>query len=255
MHNLCGNKRTEEKIVKKISKTIMMLCMIIVFTVGCSDVNQSGTKEQPINTEEASDNTADMDTASEESSFSITDMEGKEVTFDQVPHKMVVLLASDVEILYELGAQDQIVAVGEYCNYPEEALQKEIVTTGDDLNIEQIVAAEPNVVIMGEMGQTTDQIMQLENAGIKVVVTNSQSIADTYTAIELLGKISGKEEEAANLIVNMKNSFMEIEQKSTGNYEKSIYFEASPLEYGLWTTGTGTFMQELADIVKVNLHF
>lgn len=187
----------------------------------------------------------------EQSAYHITDMIGNKITLEKVPEKMVVLLASDVEILYELGAEKSIIALGEYCDYPEDALKKEIVSTGENLNIEQIIELAPDVVVMGEMAQTTDQFKQLQDAGIPVIVTNSQDIAGTYKAIQLLGKVSGKQEEADTLISNMKDSFKEIEEKSTGNFEKTIYFEISPLEYGLWTAGKETFNQELADMLKV----
>jgi iron complex transport system substrate-binding protein len=219
-------------------------------------VETSAVTEAPSATETpASAQTPTSTNVTEEAGFSITDMTDRTITFDKVPEKMVVLLASDVEILYELGAQDSIVAVGEYCNYPEDALSKEIITTGDDMNIEQIIALEADVVVMGMMGQTTEQIEQLENAGIKVLVTDSQNIADVYVATQLLGKLSGKDTEAADLIQSMKDEFAAIQSKADGANGKTVYFEVSPLEYGLWTAGTDTFMQELADIVGLKNAF
>ena len=46
--------------------------------------------------------------------FNVTDMMGRSVALHATPQRIVVLLASDVEILYELGAGDLIVGVGEY---------------------------------------------------------------------------------------------------------------------------------------------
>ncbi|RDU24278.1 ABC transporter substrate-binding protein [Anaerosacchariphilus polymeriproducens] len=197
------------------------------------------------------ENVSDNIQTQEQESNKITDMAGNEINLKKTPEKMVVLLPSDVEILYELGADKSIIGVGEYCNYPKEALNKKIIATGDDLNVEQIISLNPDVVVIGEMAQSTDQMKQLKDAGILVAVTNSQNIADTYKAIKLLGQISGKEKEADDLIANMKDSFQELEKKSKGNFEKTIYFEVSPLEFGLWTAGKDTFMQELADMLKV----
>lgn len=215
---------------------IVTIILLSVWTlVGCTQKESAAVRTQ----------------TQEQQSNQITDMAGNEVTLEKIPEKMVVLLPSDVEILYELGVEDAIIGVGEYCNYPKEALKKQIIATGEQLNVEQIISLKPDVVIIGEMAQSTDQIKQLKDAGIPVVVTNSQNIADTYKAITLLGMISGKEKEADNLVANMKKSFQEIEKKAKGNYEKTIYFEVSPLEYGLWTAGKDTFMQELADLLKV----
>jgi len=246
---------------QKLITLLILITTLLIATTGCTKnsnrelsqtvesqtVESTKTVELAQTVETAS--TEKAETASE--TFSVVDMAENNINFEQVPEKIAVLLASDVEILYSIGASDNIVAVGEYCNYPSEALEKEVITTGDDLNIEQIIALQPDVVIMGIMAQTTEQIKQLENAGIKVVITDSQNIADTYEAIELLGKVSGKSEEALSLIENMKAEFKAIKEKSAKKSEKTIYFEVSPLEYGLWTTGQNTFMQELADIVGV----
>jgi iron complex transport system substrate-binding protein len=222
--------------LKKIG-SLLLISAVLVTLAGCATAK---TMNKPKEKEKA---------------ISVTDMEGRTTTFDTVPDKIAVLLASDVEILYKLDAQDRIIAVGESCNYPKEALKKKVISTGKNLNIEQIIALAPKAVVMGKMGQTKEQIQQLEDAGIKVLVTNSQNIEDTYVAIKMLGKLTGKEKQAAHLIKYMKDSFAQIRKKENKGSEKTVYFEVSPLEYGLWTAGKGTFMQELADIVGVKNAF
>jgi iron complex transport system substrate-binding protein len=53
----------------------------------------------------------------------------------------------------------------------------------------------------------------------------------------------------------MKATFAEISQKATGDGTKTVYFEVSPLQYGLWTAGSGTFMSELAGMLKLKNAF
>lgn len=183
----------------------------------------------------------------------IKDMTGREVAIKESPQRIVALLPSDVEILYYIGAEDKIIAVGDYCNYPKEAPEeKKVVSTGAETNIEQIVALNPDLVIMGSMAQTKEQVSQLESAGIDVVVTNANNIEETYQDIELLGKISDREKEAEKLIEDMKNEFAKLKEEcGRMDYQQSIYFEVSPLEYGLWTGGKDTFMQELCNITNI----
>ena len=47
----------------------------------------------------------------------------------------------------------------------------------------------------------------------------------------------------------MKTTFETITQQSTGDGTKSVYFEVSPLEYGLWAAGKNTFMDEVAQML------
>ncbi len=183
--------------------------------------------------------------AAEDTSFTVTDMTGREITFEKPVEKAVALTASDCEIIFALGAEEVLVGRGEYCDYPPEVTDIPSVQSGYDTNIEQIIALEPEVLFMATMAQTQEQVEQLEKAGIKVVVSDAQDIAGTYTAIAMIGQILGKNEEAEQIIDAMKNAFEEIaENKMDG--EKTIYFEVSPLQWGLYTAGAGTFMNEVA---------
>ena len=186
--------------------------------------------------------------AAEDTSFTVTDMAGREITFDKPVEKAVALTASDCEIIFALGAEEVLVGRGEYCDYPPEVADIPSVQSGYDTNIEQIIALEPDVLFMATMAQTEEQIAQLERAGIQVVVSDAQDIAGTYTAIELLGKVLDKEEEAEQIIDGMKTVFEEIEANKLDG-EKTIYFEVSPLQWGLWTAGSGTFMNEVAEMM------
>lgn len=182
-----------------------------------------------------------------ESGLTVTDMTGREIALDGPASKIVALTASDVEIIYALGAGDLLVGRGEYCDYPAEVLDKPVVKSGAETNLEEILALQPDVVIMATMAQTEDQVNALEQAGVRVIVSDAQNLDGVYQAINLIGAITGKTEEAAALVKQMQDTFAAVKAKSqdTG---KTVYFEVSPLEYGLWAAGNGTFMNELASI-------
>ena len=186
--------------------------------------------------------------AAEDTSFTVTDMSGREITFDKPVERAVALTASDCEIIFALGAGDILVGRGEYCDYPAEVFEIPSVQSGYDTNIEQIIDLEPEVLFMSTMAQTEEQVAQLENAGIKVVVSDAQDIEGTYTAISMIGEILGKTEEANEVIDGMKAVFEEIQANKLDG-TKTIYFEVSPLQWGLWTAGTSSFMNEIAEMM------
>ena len=185
-----------------------------------------------------------------EGGLTVTDMTGREVTLDKAADRIVALTASDVEIIYALGAEDKLVGRGEYCDYPAEVLDKPVVKSGAETNLEEILALEPEVVIMATMAQTVEQVEALENAGVKVVVSDAQNLEGVYTAITLIGQIVGKDAEAEALIKSMKDTFDGIAAKAE-NTGKTIYYEVSPLQWGLWASGGGTFMDEIGQICGV----
>lgn len=178
----------------------------------------------------------------------VNDMTGRSITLDAPATRVVALTAADCEILYALGAGDTLVGRGEYCDYPEAVQSVPAVQSGTETNLEQIIALKPQVLLMNTMAQTEDQVNQLEAAGIRVVVSEATNIDGVYTAISMIGALTGKTGEASTLIDSMKASFADLTAKAAGN-GKSVYFEVSPLQYGLWTAGKGTFMDEVATLL------
>lgn len=182
-----------------------------------------------------------------EGTLTVTDMTGREITLEGPASRIVALTASDVEILYAIGAGDALVGRGEYCNYPAEALEVTSVQSGYETNIEQILALEPDVVLMATMAQPVEQVQQLEDAGIRVIVSDAKDIAGVYEAIALIGAVTGHDAEAEALVKSMQDAFSRYEgREDTG---KSVYFEISPLQWGLWAAGKGTFMDEIAGML------
>ena len=178
---------------------------------------------------------------------SLTDMTGREITLDAPATRVVALSAADCEILYAIGAGDTLVGRGEYCDYPAEISAVPSVNSGAETNVEQILALNAQVVVMGIMAQPEEQVKALENAGVTVVISDAQNIEGVYTAIKMLGALVGHDEEASALVDQMNGKFEEI-AASAQNTGKTVYFEVSPLQYGLWAGGAGTFMDELATL-------
>lgn len=184
-------------------------------------------------------------TLAEGVSVTVTDMFDRTVTLPEPATRVVVMEAGDAEILYALGADNVLVGRGAYCDYPESILALPVVHSGAETNVEEIIALAPQAVIMSAMAQSADQVATLEAAGIQVILTYAQNIEGVYEAIRLIGQTVGKMTEAETLVTDMQASFAGIaaEAENTG---KTVYFEVSPLQWGLWTAGANTFMDELA---------
>lgn len=208
---------------------VVCLCLMLGTLAGCGGSKNNGKEEaKPI---------------------TVTDMKGREVTLEAPATKVVALTASDCEILFAIGAGDTLVGRGEYCDYPAEVLDITMVQSGGETNVEQIIALEPQLVLMNAMDQTEEQVEQLENAGIKVAVSDAADIEGTYQSILMIGTLMGKDEEAANVVQGMKDTFAEIQKNAADLSGMTIYFEVSPLEWGLWAAGSGSFMNEIAEMM------
>ncbi len=236
--------------LKKLLTTFLCAVLCAAVLSACGDSDSAATTESTsasVSTETSTQETAASE--SESGTLVITDMSGREVEITLPVTKVVALTAADCEIIYALGAEDTLVGRGEYCDYPEEVNEVTSVQSGGDTNIEEIIALEPEVLIMSTMAQTEEQVQQLEDAGVSVVVSDAQDIEGVYEAITLIGTIVDKEDEAAALVAEMQDGFAELSASAEENTGKTVYFEVSPLEYGLWAAGTGTFMDEIANML------
>ena len=180
---------------------------------------------------------------------SVTDMTGREITLAEPATRVVALSAADCEVLYAVGAGDLLVGRGEFCDYPAEVLDIPAVQSGAETNLEQVIALQPQVLLMSTMAQTEEQIAQLEAAGIAVVVSDAQNIEGVYESIAMIGSLTGHDAEAAEVVDSMKATFADLSAHAGELAGKSVYFEVSPLQYGLWTAGKGTFMDEIATML------
>lgn len=186
--------------------------------------------------------------------ITVTDMHGREIALDQPATRIVALTPSDCEILCAIGCEDALVGRGKYCDYPESISALPVVQSGAETNIEEILALDPQVVLMSDMSQTEEQAKLLEQNGVKVVISDANDIAGVYTAIRMIGALMAKDDAAEALIGDMQATFDEIAAKSEKS-GKTIYFEVSPLQWGLWTAGSGTFMDEIAQMLGLKNAF
>jgi len=177
----------------------------------------------------------------------VTDMFGREVTLEEPVTRVVVMEPGDCEILCALGCEEAIVGRSVYCDYPASVLNAPALQSGANTNLEELLVLEPQVIIMNDMAHTKEQVALLEQNGVKVITTNADSIEEVYENILLLGSVMDKEEKAEAIVADMRTTFADIAAKSEKT-DKTIYFEVSALEWGLWSAGTGTFMHELAEI-------
>ena len=253
--------------MKKLISLLLAVILVTALFAACANVAEPDASPTPELTDEASptpEETPEVapdatpeptDTTADFTEITVTDMMGREITLEKPAASIVALSPADCEIIYALGAGDLIIGRGEFCDYPPEVLDKPSAETGYQLNVEQVLLLNPQIIIMTTMAQSTEQVDAFDAAGIKVVVISAQDIEGTYQAIDIIGQLVGKTQEAAALVGSMKQTFEDIKQKSTGDGSKTVYFEVSPLEYGIWTAGSETFMDELAAMLGLTNAF
>ncbi|MDF2892269.1 MAG: ABC-type Fe3+-hydroxamate transport system, periplasmic component [Clostridia bacterium] len=214
-------------------KKILSIILTIVLIVGLSACQA----QQPAATAPEAQPAADT-------KIVITDLKGREITLDKVPERIVSLSPSNTEILYAVGAGDKVVGVTTYCDYPAEVKDVEKIGTFEGPNLELIQKANPDVVLAGGYIQE-DLIASMEQLNIPVVSTEATDFNSIFDSIALIGKVSGNEQKAEEVIKEMKDKIAEIQDKVKDKTPKSVFYVVwtDPLT----TAGSGTFLN---DVIK-----
>jgi iron complex transport system substrate-binding protein len=126
-----------------------------------------------------------------------------------VPSKIISLSPTATEMLFAIGAGDQVIAVDNFSNFPPEAAAKMTELSGYEPNVEAIAGYEPDLVATD--GTNPALLEQLDSLGIAhwegaVAIT----LDDTYAQIEQLGAATGHVAEAAELVANMQADIADV---------------------------------------------
>ena len=157
----------------------------------------------------------------------ITDDEGTIVEIAEEPQVILSLTPATTEILFALGVGDRIAGKGEdFFLYPLEAGAIPDVATFDAVDIEQVVALEPDLVFAGGNFFTPpDSIDRMRELGLTVVVLYAGTIGAVFEDIELIGQASGRSAEATEIVERMRTEFDAVEAAVAGLPRPRLFYE------------------------------
>lgn len=172
-----------------------------------------------------------------------TDGLGRAVEIPETVESVVSLTAANTEILYALGAGDLLVGADAYSDYPEEANALPRMGDYSGPNVELIASSGADVVFASTTLQL-DAVEQMEALGLNVVCVEPTNLAELYEGIALIAAVVGAD--AAPLLAEMDASLAESAAIVPEDMEPvSVYFALSFGEYGDYSAGPGTFIDEL----------
>jgi len=177
-----------------------------------------------------------------------TDFLQREVTLTQPAQRIVSLAPSNTELLFAVGAGEQVVGREDFSDYPAEAL--DVPSVGGsmgDYNLEAIVALQPDLVLLTEL-HSPELVQSLEGLGLTVFyLGNPVVLEDLYTNIETVGKLTGHSGEAAALVTDLTNRVSKVDALVAGTTSRPvIFYELDATDPAKpWTAGPGTFVDQL----------
>jgi len=189
--------------------------------------------------------------AQEANSVAMTDDLGRDLIIPKAPERIVSLAPSNTEILFALGLENRVVGVTKYCNYPPKIKDFKksgrIVVIGGykDPDVEKIISLSPDLVLASKI-QSDSTIPELESAGITAFAIDPNNLSSVLQSIEKVGKITGRDAEASELVRNMESRINSVSEKVNPLERKRVFYLLwhDPLQ----TAGAGTVQDEIIEI-------
>ncbi len=192
---------------------------------------------------------ASVATATEASSaITLTDGLGREVTLESPAQRVVSLAPSNTEILFAIGAGDQVVGRDELSDFPESAKAvKSVGGSMGDFSTEEIIALKPDLVLASELN-APELVKTLEGLGITVYdLPNPNSFESLNENLSTVGQLTGHNGEAKTLVLSLQTRVATIDKKIAPiSARPAVFYEldgTDPLKP--WTSGPGTFVDLL----------
>jgi iron complex transport system substrate-binding protein len=177
--------------------------------------------------------------------MTFTDDLGNTIELTGYPGKIISLSPSTTEILFAIGAGEQVVGRDEFSVYPEAAL--EVTSVGamwDELPSEAILALEPDLVVAAQI-ISEDQVAALRDLGLNVYwQANPTSYEELWENLRDFGRLTGHEAETETLITDLEARVKAVQDKTASVSDRpSVFYELDATDpSNPWTAGSGTFI-------------
>lgn len=136
--------------------------------------------------------------------LTITDDLGSQHTFNQTPKRIVSLVPSLTETLYELGLENEIIGITKFCVHPYHLKSVKIIVGGTkNVHIEKIKALNPDIIIANKEENTLEIVDSLRNI-CPVFVTDIVTVDDTLKTINDFGMLFKRTTDAKKWIEKIK---------------------------------------------------
>ncbi len=201
--------------------------------------------------------------------LNITEITGQEVTIDlklttttsvfnyikddmgttvKVPKKLdkiISMAPSITEILFSLGVGNKIVGKDSASDYPEECKSIEVVSTYEGVDLEKILAEDPDIIIMDKSLDFYDvNYNKLKDYGLSVFRLYPRTLQDVLDNVELLGKVTGTEPTSQDVTAGLEARINTVKSYETLN-PKILYIIYYDGATSPWAGTSSTFSGDL----------
>jgi len=140
----------------------------------------------------------------------VTDQTGRTIFLETTPRRIISLVPSQTELLFDLGLDEHIVGITKFCIHPPEWFYTKARVGGTKkLHMDIIHQLQPDLIIANKEENVKEQVEECAK-NYPVWVSDVSNLGDAYEMIEQIGLMTEKIEKAESLIGQIKKDFSQL---------------------------------------------
>jgi ABC-type Fe3+-hydroxamate transport system substrate-binding protein len=182
--------------------------------------------------------------------LSFTDQLGRVVLLPSYPNRIISLVPSQTELLFDLGLHDEVVGITKFCVHPQQWFNKKIKVGGTkNINLVTIHSLRPDLVIANKEENTKEQVEALVKQ-YPVWISNVHDLETALQMIVMIGELTNKHQKAIFIADQIRGNFDRVEKKLNGHaFAATAKIKAA---YLIWkdpymTVGGDTFIHNMLE--------
>jgi len=160
-----------------------------------------------------------------QAAITVMDDDGRQVTLEQPARRIVSLAPYLSELLFAAGAGDAVVGVSEYSDYPEAAVSVSRIGGGTGLDLEAILALQPDLVVAWQSGNPGNQVERLRSLGLTVFLSEPRHLQDVPDTLLRLGRLAGTEPVARAAAKRFSDRYRQLEKRYAQRPAVSVFYQ------------------------------
>jgi len=160
-----------------------------------------------------------------------------------LPKRIISLVPSQTELLYDLGLESETVGITKFCVHPQNWFKtKERIGGTKKLNPAKIKALDPDLIIANKEENVKEQVEELAQ-DYPVWLTDVNNLQDALQMIADIGRLTGKMERSDSIVKEITLNFEELAQQQTTNHKPKTAYLIWQKPY--MTVGGDTFINNM----------
>jgi len=171
----------------------------------------------------------------------------------KVKPTIIALAPHIVEMLYDIGAGEQIIGTTAFADYPEKAKNIPLIGNYLRLQIEKVIALQPDFIIAWKNGNPSDDITRLKQLGFKIIYSQPNSFEDIAKEMREFGKLTGHENQAKQKAQQLLTELDVLKKQYQDKAPITVFYElwSRPLT----TVAKGSWPQQFLNICQAKNPF